>query len=533
MEALTMPNAGWLSILPPVIAIILALTTKEVISSLLVGIFAGALIFSGGNVVEMVVTTFNVMREKIGGNANILIFLGLLGALVVIVTKAGGSNAYGNWAVRKIKTRKGASLATGALGCLIFIDDYFNCLTVGTVMRPVTDKHRISRAKLAYLLDATAAPVCIIAPISSWGASVATYMQGAGIENGMSTFVQTIPFNLYAILTIVMVVIICSTKINFGPMAKFEQNAIENNDLHTTSGEIAADDLNMTKVSQKGKVYDLVIPILSLIVLTVIAMEYTGGFFSGEHSFVEAFGYCDSSLSLVLGSFGALVVTILLFLPRKVLKFTEFMSGITEGIKSMVPAFTILILAWTIGGICDKDYLNTGGYVGNLVNDSHFPVFILPVIIFIVAGFLGFSTGTSWGTMAILVPIGVAICTTPDTQHLLLPVLGSILAGAVYGDHISPISDTTILSSTGAGCNHLDHVSTQLVYATLVAVCCALGYLLMGLTESFILPLILALGLMIVSLFVANRLSMKKDKIDFSKLELEIDLKVNQDSKIS
>lgn len=533
MEALTMPNAGWLSILPPIIAIVLALTTKEVISSLLIGIFAGALIFSGGNIVEMIVTTFGVMGEKIGGNANILIFLGLLGALVVIVTKAGGSYAYGNWAVRKIKTRKGASLATGALGCLIFIDDYFNCLTVGTVMRPVTDKHRISRAKLAYLLDATAAPICIIAPISSWGASVATYMQGAGIENGMTTFVQTIPYNLYALLTIAMVAILCATKINFGPMARFEKNAIETGDLHTTSGEIAADDLNIKDVSQKGKVYDLVIPILSLIILTIIAMEYTGGFFAGEHSFVEAFGYCDSSLSLVLGSFGALVITFLLFLPRKVLKFTEFMSGITEGIKSMVPAFTILILAWTIGGICDKDYLNTGGYVGNLVNDSSFPVFILPVIIFVVAGFLGFSTGTSWGTMAILVPIGVAICTTPDTQALLLPVLGSILAGAVYGDHISPISDTTILSSTGAGCNHLDHVSTQLVYATLVAVCCAVGYLLMGLMNSFVFPLIISLALMVVSMIIANKMYLRKNSIDFSKLDAQIDLKVNQKDKLS
>lgn len=532
MEALTLPNAGWLSILPPIIAIVLALITKEVISSLLIGIFAGALIYANGNPIQMLETSFGVMGEKIGGNVNILIFLGLLGSLVVIVTKAGGSNAYGNWAAQKIKSRKTASLATSALGMLIFIDDYFNCLTVGTVMRPVTDKHRISRAKLAYLLDATAAPICIIAPISSWGASVATYMQGSGIENGMTTFVRTIPYNLYALLTIAMILIICATNINFGPMAKYERNAIEHGDLISSPENLQSDDLNISNVSSKGKVYDLVIPILALIILTVIAMSYTGGFFSGEHSFFESFGYCDSSLSLVLGGFGALVVTFCLFLPRKILKFTEFMSGITEGIKSMVPAFTILILAWAIGGICSTDYLNTGGFVGNLVNDSSFPVFILPVITFIVAGFLGFSTGTSWGTMALLIPIGTAICTTPETQHLLIPVLGSILAGAVYGDHISPISDTTILSSTGARCNHLDHVSTQLVYATVVAACCAVGYILMGMVNNFYLPLLVSFLLMIAALFVANKIQTQRDPIDYSALNAEIELQVHQETKV-
>jgi tetracycline resistance efflux pump len=531
MDALAASNAGWLSILPPLIAIVLALITKEVISSLLIGIFAGALIYSGGNPVEMVVTTFGIMGERIGGNANILIFLGLLGALVVIVTKAGGSSAYGDWAARKIKSRKGASLATSALGCLIFIDDYFNCLSVGTVMRPVTDKHRISRAKLAYLLDATAAPVCIIAPISSWGASVASYMSDAGVENGMETFVRTIPYNLYALLTIVMVILICVTKINFGPMAKFEKNAIELGDLHTTSTEeVVTEDLGMQEVSKKGKVYDLVIPIAALIVFTVLAMSYTGGFFAGECGFIESFGNCDSALSLVLGSFCALLVTFVLFLPRKVLSFRDFMGGITQGIKSMVPAFTILILAWTIGGICSVDYLNTGGFVGNLVNESSFPAFILPVITFVVAGFLGFSTGTSWGTMALLIPIGTAICTPADTAHLLVPVLASILAGAVYGDHVSPISDTTILSSTGAGCNHIDHVSTQLVYASIVAGCCAVGYILMGLLNNFVLPLLVSLVLMVVVLFAVNKIYQKKVPIDYNQLNVE--LKVNQKEKV-
>ncbi len=522
MEALEVLNYGWWSVLPPLIAIILALITKEVISSLLVGILAGALIYSKGNIVGMVVNAFGVMGEKIGGNANILIFLGLLGAIVVIVTKAGGSAAYGEWAVQKIKTRRGASLATSALGCLIFIDDYFNCLTVGTVMRPVTDKHRISRAKLAYLLDATAAPVCIIAPISSWGASVASYMQDAGVENGMTTFVKTIPYNLYAIVTIIMILIICSTKINFGPMAKFEKNAIENGDLFSNDEDVVTEDFGLKGgKGSKGKVSDLILPIIALIFCTIVAMVYTGGGFDHGISFgsiVASFGNCDASLSLVLGSFVALVFTFLLFIPRKVLTFKDFMNGITEGIKSMVPAFTILILAWTIGGICSMDYLNTGGFVGNLVNNSSFPVFLLPMIIFLVAGFLGFSTGTSWGTMALLIPIGVAVTTTPQTAHLLLPVLGAILAGAVYGDHISPISDTTILSSTGAGCNHIDHVSTQLIYASVVAGCSAIGYLLMGILNSFVVPMIVTITLTIITIVIANRIHKKKETINFEQV---------------
>lgn len=517
MEALAQVNYGWLSIVPPLVAIILALITKEVISSLIIGILTGALIYSYGNPVDMVMHTFTIMGDRMGGNVNILIFLGLLGALVVVITKAGGSAAYGNWAVQKINSRRGASLATCALGCLIFIDDYFNCLSVGTVMRPVTDKHRISRAKLAYLLDATAAPVCIIAPVSSWGASVATYIEEAGVGNGMSTFVKLIPYNLYAITTIVMIVIICLTNLNFGPMGKFEKNAIENGDLFSGNGEVQSDEVQSSTVSGNGKVYDLVIPILVLIVATILAMAYTGGAFSGECSFTESFGNCDSSLSLVLGSFAALVVTFVLFIPRKVISFREFMSGITDGIKSMVPAFTILILAWAIGGICSVDYLNTGGFVGNLVNNSSFPVFILPAITFLVASFLGFATGTSWGTMALLIPIGAAICTPETTVHLIMPVLGSILAGAVFGDHISPISDTTILSSTGAACNHIDHVSTQVVYAGVAAGCCAVGYLLMGIVNNGLISIITTLALLAIVLFIISK--KWNMEIDYSKVK--------------
>lgn len=506
MEAIEALNYGWLSLMPPIIAIILALITKEVIISLILGILSGALIYSNGNVIHMLANTFEVMSQKMGENANILIFLGLLGAIVVIVTKAGGSAAYGNWAVKKINNRKGAALATSALGCLIFIDDYFNCLTVGTVMRPVTDKHRISRAKLAYLLDATAAPICIIAPISSWGASVATYMQDAGVSNGMATFISTIPYNLYAILTIVMVIIICLTNVNYGPMKKFETNAMEHGDLFSNENRVEEQEAEVN-ISSKGKVYDLLIPIGSLIFFTVLAMEYTGGYFDGKVSFFRSFGESDAALALVMGSFTALIITFFLFIPRKIIGFKEFMEGISEGIKSMVPAFIILILAWTISGICSTEYLNTGGYVGHLVLELNFPIAILPMITFLVAGFLGFATGTSWGTMALLIPIGVAICMDPTTSRYLLPMLGSILGGAVYGDHISLISDTTILSSAGAGCNHLDHVSTQFVYATTVAISCLVGYGLMGITQTAWIPFVISMGLLFLLLYIANSFS--------------------------
>ena len=514
MEILEIANFGWWSILPPIIAIILALITREVISSLLVGIAVGALIYNSGNPVGMVTTTFELMGERIGANVYILIFLGLLGTLVVLVTRAGGSNAYGEWASKKIKSRKMACLSTSILGCVIFIDDYFNCLSVGTVMRPVTDKHRVSRAKLAYLLDATAAPICIIAPISSWGASVATYIQNEGVGNGMTTFIKTIPYNLYAILTLCMIIIICLTNVNFGPMARFERNAMLYNDLHSRAN-VKEDQVN-EEFNRKGKVHYLVVPILGLIAFSILAMAYTGGFFTGEATFFESFGNCDAAFALVIGSFLAIVLTAIIYLPAKVMKFKEFMECVNEGIKSMIPAMTILILAWTISGICSAEYLNTGGYIGNgvnhlVTNNANFPVFIIPVITFAIAGFLAFATGTSWGTMALFIPIGVAICRTHATSHLLMPVLGSILAGAVYGDHISPISDTTILSSTGAQCNHIDHVSTQLVYATLVAVCSMIGYIIMGILDSPILALLISLVCMIISIWYFNQRQIKKD----------------------
>ncbi len=497
---------GFWSVLPPLIAIVLALITKEVFSSLLIGILSGALIFTGGNVLGSVELTFGIMVEKMGDswNANILLFLALLGILVVLVTKAGGSRAYGEWAAKRIKSRTGASLATSVLGVVIFIDDYFNCLTVGTVMSPVTDKFKISRAKLAYLLDATAAPICIIAPVSSWAASIISQIESSGLENPMSVFINTIPYNLYAILTIIMIVVICVLKLDFGPMARFERVAQQTGDVYA-GNKTAVSTVEGLKVSPKGKVYDLLIPIIALIVATVAAMLYTGGWtaFGGEESFVNAFGNTDAALSLVLGGVFALIVAVVLYLPRKVITFREFADSIIEGIKSMVPAITILILAWSISGIC-RDYLMTGDYVGDLVVSSNFPVMMLPAVIFIVAGLLAFATGTSWGTFGILIPIVVGIINRTGADGLMVAVISATLAGAVFGDHCSPISDTTILSSTGAGCNHIDHVSTQLVYASTVAACCFIGYILVGLLSIWV-ALPISIVLLVGALFLLHK----------------------------
>lgn len=514
MEAI---DVGYLSIIPPIIAIGLALLTKEVISSLLIGILSGTLIYSmhtTSGVVETAVKTADVtmklMAEKIGSNAAIIIFLGILGALVVIITKAGGSKAYGNWATTKIKNRKGAQLATSALGALIFIDDYFNCLTVGTVMRPVTDKYKISHAKLAYLIDATAAPICIIAPISSWAASVISQMNGTGLD-GMSAFVQAIPYNLYAILTIIMVVVLAVTDLEFGPMAAFEERARKKGILDSrTDGQGADSEMNHLYISNKGKVYDLVIPILILIVLSILSMLYIGGYFEGGKSVAQAFGDTDAGPALALSSFVTLLFTFFLLVPRKVISFSDFMSGITEGVKSMVGAYIILSLAWTISGVC-RDLLHTGEFVGAKVQGSHMIPALIPAVIFLVAGALSFAMGTSWGTFGILIPIIAVICqkVAPD---LTIISLASVLAGSVFGDHCSPISDTTILSSTGAECHHIDHVSSQIPYTLVAASCCFVGYLVAGFTKSLIATLSVSILGLIAALFVLHYIYVKKGK---------------------
>ena len=491
MEAV---SVGWLSILPPVIAIVLALTTKEVISSLLLGILSGTLIYSvaGGlnPVIGTVETAFSLMASRV--DIDILLFLALLGALVCVMGRAGGVRAYGQWAARKLKSKRSSLLATSLLGILIFIDDYFNCLTVGTVMKPVTDKYNVSREKLSYVIDATAAPICIIAPISSWAVAVGSNLARTGaFESELAAFVATIPYNLYALLSIFLVIFLCCTGWDFGPMRKAELRAATG-DLNKVADE--NDDLDDTLYGRSGTVADMIVPVLALVLFSVLGMLYNGGYWGEDpafHSIAAAFGNCSAAPALVMGSFGALLVAFIMYLPRKVVTFRHFMDGITEGVKSMVSADIILILAWTISGVC-RELLNTGLYVKEVVLATGVPVGLLPAMIFLVAALLSFSTGTAWGTFSILIPIVVPVCAAAAPEMLIIS-LSAVLAGSVFGDHCSPISDTTILSSTGAGVPHLAHTSTQLIYALTVAGCSALGYFVAGLANGS-LAVLLATG---------------------------------------
>lgn len=496
--------AGWFSLIPPILAITLALLTKEVIFSLFLGILSGTLIYSLGTGLNPVTGTIGTAFELITDSAdlNIIIFVCLLGALVSVITLSGGSKAYGKWAASRIRSGKLALAAAAGLGIVIFIDDYFNCLTVGTVMKPLTDKYKISRAKLAYIIDCTAAPICIIAPVSSWAAAVGSSLEATGYyESGFQVFLSTIPLNLYAILSLVMVFTIICTGKDYGPMAAAERAAAS---LKTYStGEASA---HLAEASDCGTVADMLLPIVSLIVFAVISMLYTGGFFTEGDTYLNieaAFGKCDTSASLVWASFGALLTALFLFVPRKLMTFGGFMNGITEGFKSMVPACSILFLAWTIGAVC-RDLLQTPEFVSNQLAGSHIPAFLLPAIIFVIAAFLSFSTGTAWGTFGILIPI-VAPAAYTLAPQLLTVSLSATLAGSVLGDNCSPISDTTILSSAGAGCDHIEHVSTQLPYAMTAAACCIAGYLAAGLTNANVLiTLGISVVLMIVSIFAAH-----------------------------
>ena len=496
MEAV---SVGWLSILPPMIAIGLALITKEVLSSLMIGVLSGTLIYTvatGGNlVVDTLKNTFTLMGSRF--DLDIILFLALVGALVSLITMAGGSRSYGVLMNKKLKNKSSALLATGGLGALIFIDDYCNCLTVGTVMKPVTDRFKISRAKLAYIIDATAAPVCIIAPISSWGAAVISSLPEDShmFSSGIHAMVATVPFNLYALLSIAMLIALSVSNLDFGPMARAEARAAK--------GDLGAVDISLgegAKISDKGTVWDLILPVIVLIVVSALAMLENGGYFAGGLTLAEAFGDCSSGPALVLGSFVALVWAFIQFVPRKLMTAREFMGGITEGIKSMVPADIILVLAWTISGVC-RDLLMTGDFVSTVVESSNIPIAILPAITFAIAAALSFSMGTSWGTFGILIPIVFAICESV-APSLIIPTLAASLAGSVFGDHCSPISDTTIMASAGAGCDHIEHVSTQLPYCILVAACCFVGYLAAGFTNG---NLLLTLGvsiLMMIGLLV-------------------------------
>lgn len=503
------------SLLPPVIAIGLALITKEVYSSLFIGILTGGVIaaISAGTGFEgmftVVIQDGLIANLAVSYNVGILVFLVVLGVIVVLMNKAGGSRAYGEWAAAHIKTRMGAQLSTFLLGVLIFVDDYFNCLTVGSVMRPVTDKHNVSRSKLAYLIDATAAPVCIIAPISSWAAAVSGTVEGV---NGISLFISTIPYNLYALLTIMMVIFMASADMDFGPMRKHEDNA-RNGDLFTTRNKVYEDDDQ--PIRSKGKVIDLILPVIILIVLCVIGMIYTGGFFSGTN-FIDAFAGCDAAFGLSLGSVGALILIIIYYLVRGVLKFTECMDSIAAGFKQMVPAILILTFAWTLKTMTNQ--LEAGAFVSGIVESATALHILLPLILFVVAIGLAFATGTSWGTFGILIPIVTSVFSqelasvadSGEIPQMVIVCISACLAGAVCGDHCSPISDTTIMASTGAQCDHVNHVSTQLPYALTVAAVCAVGYIIAGFVQNVFVVLGASLVLMFVVLFAIKALTNRR-----------------------
>lgn len=491
------------SLLPPVIAIGLALITKEVYTSLFVGIIVGGMLYSEFSFEGTLTHAFNdgiVASLADSYNVGILVFLVILGIMVMLMNKAGGSAAFGRWAAEHIKSRAGAQLATIALGVLIFIDDYFNCLTVGSVMRPVSDKSKISRAKLAYLIDATAAPVCIIAPVSSWAAAVSSYVEDG---NGLYLFIRAIPFNFYAILTIIMMIFLSITSLDYGPMAMHEKNAREKGDIFSGMKNIAA--AADESSNPNGRVLDLVLPIAVLIVSCVIGMIYSGGFFKGE-SFVDAFSNSDASIGLMLGSAVTLVATIIYYLLRRVLTFKEITACIPEGFKSMVPAILILTFAWSLKAMTDS--LGAKQYVEALVKGSAggFQSF-LPAIVFLVACFLSFSTGTSWGTFSILIPITLGVF--PLTNPLGVVCVSACMAGAVCGDHCSPISDTTIMASAGAQCDHVTHVSTQLPYALTVAGVSFVSYIIAGLLPNAFIALPVAVALMVVTLFVIRSILKK------------------------
>lgn len=504
------------SLFPPVIAIGLALITKEVYSSLFVGILSGGIIYAVASGTGFEGTFKAVVQDGLitnlsnAYNVGILVFLVVLGIIVVLMNKAGGSRAYGEWAAAHIKSRRGVALSTFFLGVLIFVDDYFNCLTVGSVMRPITDKHNISRSKLAYLIDSTAAPICIIAPISSWAAAVSGTVEGV---NGISLFINTIPYNLYAFLTILMVIFISVSDTDYGPMKIHEDNA-KNGDIYTTRNNVYEQDAQ--PVTERGRVIDLILPVAVLIVFCVVGMIYTGGFFSGT-DFVTAFANCDAAYGLSLGSISALIVIIAYYMFRRVLKFNECMDSIAAGFKQMVPAILILTFAWTLKTM--TNHLEAGAFVSGVVQSATALSVLLPVILFVVAVGLAFATGTSWGTFGILIPIVTSVfeaelanvSQTGEIPSMVIICISACLAGAVCGDHCSPISDTTIMASTGAQCDHVNHVSTQLPYALTVAAVCVVGYLLSGFVHNVFIVLGFSLALMLAVLFAIRFFVKRKE----------------------
>ena len=489
------------SLVPPIIAIVLALLTKEVYSSLFVGIIMGGLFFAEFNPVnamDHIIDNGFVKSLANDSNVGILIFLVLLGTIVTLMNKAGGSAAFGEWAQKRIKTRIGAQLATIALGVLIFIDDYFNCLTVGSVMEPIAIRHKVSRQKLAYLIDATAAPVCIIAPISSWAAAVTGFVEG---EDGFSLFVKAIPYNYYALFTIIFMIGIVLMKNDFGPMARYEKLAQQAEEISERAD----------KRKSKGQVIDLIFPIVVLIISCVIGMIYTGGFFNGV-GFIDAFADCNASKGLVIGSLAALMLTVIFYLIRRVLPFRVCMECLPDGFKAMVPAILILTLAWTLKSMTDS--LGAAQYVHDVLEGSAASLHsFLPAIIFVIAALLSFATGTSWGTFGILIPIVVSVFSGSDHTMMVISI-SACMAGSVCGDHCSPISDTTIMASAGARCVHVEHVSTQLPYAFIVAVISFINYILAGFIKNAVISLAIGICLTLFTLFVIRYVTQNSGKKD-------------------
>lgn len=481
------------ALLPPIIAIIFALKTKEVYISLLIGIISGTLLLTNFHLIESMNLLFETVVHCLSKESNIgiLIFLVMLGMIVTLMSKSGGSQAYGRWAKKKIKSSKQSLFSTFILGVVIFVDDYFNCLTVGSVMREITDEFKVSRAMLAYIIDSTAAPVCIIAPISSWAAAVSGYTKGDGFQ----LFLNTIPFNLYALLTIVMVCYVIFSEFHIGKMKKHEL-AAKNGDIHF--GDDSYANHEEMEINQNGKVSDLILPVIVLIFSCIIGMIYTGGFFDGK-DLISAFSQCDASRGLVYGTFFTLIFIFVLYIPRKVVSYNEFVECIPEGFKAMVPSILILVLAWSLGDIVSNQ-LQAGAFVYQMLQSASISTAILPACLFIVGAFLSFSTGTSWGTFGILIPMATSLFSEGST--MLVIAIASILAGAVCGDHISPISDTTIMASTGAKCNHLYHVTTQIPYALIVASACIVGYLVAGFTQNMLLTLLSAFGSLFIIIFI-------------------------------
>ena len=488
----------WWSLVPPLLAIVLALVTKEVYSSLFIGVAFGALLYTGFQPWEAFNAFFSIMKDSM--NLNILIFDVLLGMIIVLMAKSGGSAAYGNWSGKHIKSKKSALLATTGLGVLIFVDDYFNCLTVGSVMRPVTDRFKVSRAKLAYIIDATAAPICIIAPVSSWAAAVNSYVPADAGITGFQLFLRTIPYNLYALLTLAMVLYVSISGFDFGLMRKHEINAA-NGDLFT-SGAGEFEQIKQEEGSSRGHVLDLVLPVAVLIVSAIGAMIYTG-FLDGATDIITAFAGCNAEISLIFATSVTILFMLVLYLPRKVVTFKGFMDSFVEGFRLMIPAVAILIFAWSLKGVGDA--LGIASFVESFVGSNTSASVFIPAIMFLVAIFLAFSTGTSWGTFAILVPIVIAMFPGADNIEMMIIAVSAVLAGAVCGDHVSPISDTTVMSSAGAQSNHINHVSTQMQYAMVVAIVCFVGYLIAGIVKTWWLSLGVSLILLLIVLTVMKR----------------------------